>query len=52
MKPFGDKHAVEGPRPVKVAVPIKAAKPVKVDGRSKLIGNLGTYAHPPKGKKK
>ena len=34
--------------PVKVSVPIVK----KPDGRAKLIGNLGAYAHPPKSKKK
>jgi hypothetical protein len=40
--------------PVKPAVPVKVSVPIKpkVDGRTKLIGNLGAFAHPPKGKKK
>ena len=45
--PIGPRIAVPA-APTKVAVPI----PKKPDGRAKLIGNLGTYAHPPKGKKK
>jgi len=35
---------------VKTLVSIPDKKPK--DGRTKLIGNLGAYAHPPKGKKK
>ena len=49
-KPTRDKHAVEGPPPIKVSVPIAKPLPAKKHGHP--IGNLGSWAHPPKKKAK